>query len=327
MLLRKINLLLIFTFFFLGCGEQAEIADISRGAHNIEIITVFSPALEDNQVGDSPYNLVHVLLPPDYQNSGKHYPVIYYLNGFDAPVVAYKLFESGLVEARDKNGNAFIFVSISGLNKYRGSFYANSPVTGKWEDFIVKELVSLIDKRYRTLAKSEARGLAGFSMGGMGALNLGLRHPDVFSVVYSLDPAIFNRELIKEAVADWHAVDSGIIIEAYSAVFSGDGSYPLFDGTVEDERIISQWQEGAGNWDQKIEAYLRNGKPLKALHIACCEQTEHPWIKKGGKHLSDFLNTRNIEHEFSVFDINHVITSDMVSGSMIPFFIAHLSFE
>lgn len=57
---------------------------------------------------------------------------------------------------------------------------------GAAEDFaqvITLDLVPLIDGRYRTLAGRENRAIAGLSMGAMQALRVGLRHPELFSVI------------------------------------------------------------------------------------------------------------------------------------------------
>ena len=47
-----------------------------------------------------------------------------------------------------KKGQAkeMIFVMPNGRNKYRGSHYVNSPVTGNWADHFAKDLVAFIDK-------------------------------------------------------------------------------------------------------------------------------------------------------------------------------------
>ena len=47
-----------------------------------------------------------------------------------------------------KKGHAdeMIVVMPNGRNKYRGSHYVNSPVTGNWADHIAKDLVAFIDK-------------------------------------------------------------------------------------------------------------------------------------------------------------------------------------
>ena len=58
--------------------------------------------------------------------------------------------------------------------------YSNSPTTGDWERFIAEDLVAYMDSHYRTLANRMSRGLAGHSMGGYGALRIGMKRPDVF---------------------------------------------------------------------------------------------------------------------------------------------------
>jgi hypothetical protein len=55
-------------------------------------------------------------------------------------------------------------------------------VIGDYETYITKDLVSLIDGRFRTLNARESRGISGFSMGGWGAMHLALKFPAIFSV-------------------------------------------------------------------------------------------------------------------------------------------------
>jgi predicted alpha/beta superfamily hydrolase len=324
---KKIWFLFAVTLLIPACGKPAEVIEVSHQSDNMELLTVYSPAIEDNTVGETPYQAVYVCLPSSYHESNERYPVIYYLHGFNAPAGAIRMFSSGVFDARDKAQKDVIFVAICGYNTYHGSFYVNSANTGRWEDFIVRELVPLIDGRYRTLAKSGARGLAGHSMGGMGALNIGLAHPDLFSCVYSLDPAIFNGELIKDAVADWQRLEGGIILTAYSAAYSGDGSYPHFDGSEADKQVIAQWRKGAGDWEQKIRGYLAGEKRLTALALVSEGRTEYPWITKGLTYLDSVLNSMGVGHEFQTLDISHVVTPEIAETSMMPFFFTNLAFE
>src|SRR5438067_12746368 len=78
-----------------------------------------------------------------------------------------------------------IIVIPNGQDAYLGSFYVNSVTAGNWEDYIARDVVAYVDSHYRTVAGAEGRGIAGHSMGGFGALNLGLKHPDVFAAVYA----------------------------------------------------------------------------------------------------------------------------------------------
>jgi esterase/lipase superfamily enzyme len=92
-----------------------------------------------------------------------------------------------------------IVVIANGRNRLGGSFYTNSPAIGNWEDFIVKELVRVIDSRYRTVLFAGSRGIAGHSMGGSGALNIGMRHPDIFGSVYAMSPGLFDENGLSES--------------------------------------------------------------------------------------------------------------------------------
>src|SRR5688572_29804627 len=49
----------------------------------------------------------------------------------------------------------------------------------RYETYIKQDLVGHVDATYRTIADRGARGIGGLSMGGYGALVLGLRNPDV----------------------------------------------------------------------------------------------------------------------------------------------------
>jgi S-formylglutathione hydrolase FrmB len=69
-----------------------------------------------------------------------------------------------------------------------GSLYENSPVSGRWLDYTVEEVVTLIDRKYRTLARRESRAVVGDFFGGRGALKLAMTRADVFSVAYAMHP-------------------------------------------------------------------------------------------------------------------------------------------
>ena len=57
---------------------------------------------------------------------------------------------------------------------------------------MVNDLLDTIDQRYRTRKSAANRAIAGVSMGGFGAMSLGLRYPDKFSAAVSLSGALFD---------------------------------------------------------------------------------------------------------------------------------------
>ncbi len=54
-----------------------------------------------------------------------------------------------------------------------------------YDDYIARDLVSFVDRTWRTDARRGRRAIAGLSMGGYGALSLAFAYPDVFSVAAS----------------------------------------------------------------------------------------------------------------------------------------------
>jgi S-formylglutathione hydrolase FrmB len=79
-----------------------------------------------------------------------------------------------------------IVVIPDAFTKYSGSMFSNSPTTGDWETFIAQDLTTFIDKRYRTIASREGRGLAGHSMGGYGTIRIGMKQPSAFAALYAM---------------------------------------------------------------------------------------------------------------------------------------------
>jgi enterochelin esterase-like enzyme len=54
------------------------------------------------------------------------------------------------------------------------------------ETYVVNDVVKYVDAKYRTIPGAAHRAIGGLSMGGFGAANIGVHHPDVFGFVISL---------------------------------------------------------------------------------------------------------------------------------------------
>ena len=75
------------------------------------------------------------------------------------------------------------------------SRYVNSPL-GRYEDLILQDLIPLIDSTFQTDARREKRAIGGFSMGGYGAMMLGLKHPHLFSAITTHAGSYYHAEWI-----------------------------------------------------------------------------------------------------------------------------------
>lgn len=78
---------------------------------------------------------------------------------------------------------------LDGSRATKGSFYINSPFTGKYADYITQDVIQYIDHNFRTIPNRENRAIVGGSMGGYGALYLGIQNSDLFSAIGALSPA------------------------------------------------------------------------------------------------------------------------------------------
>jgi S-formylglutathione hydrolase len=60
----------------------------------------------------------------------------------------------------------------------------------RWETFVMKELLPHLRARYAPATRPQQTLVGGISMGGMGALRLGLKYPDAFGAIIAWEPSI-----------------------------------------------------------------------------------------------------------------------------------------
>lgn len=113
----------------------------------------------------------------------KNHSVIYLLHGYDGRYSDWIKKMPSLKEYASLY-NVLIVCPDGG----HSSWYVNSPIdkTIQFETFIVHELVDQIDQKYKTLRNRNHRAITGLSMGGHGAIMLGLKHPDIFGAAGSM---------------------------------------------------------------------------------------------------------------------------------------------
>jgi S-formylglutathione hydrolase FrmB len=133
---------------------------------------------------------VDVYLPPGYaQHPQRRYPVLYLLHGSPGRQAAFiTTVRMGVVEdelVTLHRARPMILVAPFGsTGTFADKEWANGIGRGSgWETFVSRDVVRAIDRRYRTIPA--ARGIAGLSEGGYGALNIAIHHPRQFRVVES----------------------------------------------------------------------------------------------------------------------------------------------
>ncbi len=334
---KRILILSVIVFIVLnGCSKDEKITPVPEPKYTIETITIHSPSLKNSAIYVDTVQKARVYLPPFYQtDTGTRYPVVYFIHGYSSDYREdYGIFYAAYNEMIDGNINEFIIVTVNSAGSLGGTFCVNSPVTGNWEDNLTQEVIYSIDSKYRTLPKKESRGIAGESMGGFGCLYLGLRHADIYNLVYAIAPGVLKEIDFMGAYDIWLR-DGGLFISAYGAAFSPNQelSYPyaekpVFDGSDEDNRIIENWEKGFGYFDKKIEDYLAGTSRLKKIGIDYGTADYYYWIPRGCVYLADLLEEKGIPYEKNVnYGGPHGVDIDQVKAFMFPFFSDNLVFE
>jgi enterochelin esterase-like enzyme len=174
----------------LAAQVQTDVPPVVPGAKPVaaEHIKIHGTALEGNLEGDAVDRDVIVFLPPSYtKEKHRRYPVVYALHGFSigAEQWTHEIHVPQTIEgAFAKGSQEMIVVLPDSKTVYGGSMYSSSVTTGDFEQFIAHDVVAYIDAHYRSIPSHKSRGLVGHSMGGYGAVRIGMQHPEVFGSLY-----------------------------------------------------------------------------------------------------------------------------------------------
>ena len=342
------TLLLAIGFCGAAWGQvQTNAPDPVPGAPKVTVehIKVHGAALEGNLEGDAADRDVLVYLPPSYaKDTTRRYPVVYALHGFfiGAEQWSHEIHVPQTIEgAYGKGAREMIVVLPDSKTLHNGSMYSSSVTTGDFEAFIAHDLVAYIDSHYRTIPRRESRGLAGHSMGGYGAIRIGMKHADVFGSLYIMSPCCLSPRdagtLKPEDLAALEAVktpeDSARLpflvraLLADAAAWSPDPKKPplYVDLPAGDDRdrVLAKWTANAPL--AFIDQYIAGLKRYRAIALDVGDQDG---LKTDTGTLHDILDTYGIANTFEIYPGTH--TSNVafrIQDHVIPFFSNTLSFE
>jgi S-formylglutathione hydrolase FrmB len=301
-----------------------------------------SRVLTDNPLGDPVTRSLPIILPPDYASSGRRYPVIYGLTGFTGSglsMLNFAAWQPNLPQRIDRlmaDGklSPAIYVLPDCFTRYGGSQYRNSTAIGRYEDYLIDEIVPHVDRTYRTAR----RGVFGKSSGGYGAIMLGLQHPDVFGAVacHSGDMAFdlcyrpdfpkfvnaiqkaggveqwwieFERKAKKEG-RDYDAINILAMAAAYSPNPIAQPlpiDFPFDLETCElKPKVWARWLKN--DPVQLADRLADNLKKLRLLFIDCGSRDEFN-LQFGARTFVKKLKALGVPHEYEEFDDGHMNVS------------------
>lgn len=304
-----------------------------------------SETLRGNPLGDPVERDLYLYLPPSYANdAARRFPVVYCLTGFTgrgqmllnaqpfSPNLAERL--NGLL-ARGQIGE-MIVVMPDCFTRLGGSQYINSTAVGRYEDYLLEELVPFVDRRYRTKPDAAHRAVVGKSSGGYGALVHAMRHPEVFGAAaahssdcyfeygYLPDFAKAKRAIngdVAGFIEKFWAVEkkgkddvTALSIIAMSACYSPDPAaqplgfqmpFDLVSGEI-NAAVWSRWLEH--DPVRLVEKYAANLRELKLLFIDAGTRDEYG-LDLGARILCERLRQHQVPFIHEEFNDGHFHTT------------------
>jgi len=194
---------------------------VSASAFRADTLKIYSESMDKD--------IDAIILVPDIAlgTRGPGCPSVYLLHGHNGDYKFWPSIRKDLGQVADRYG--FIFVCPDAGN----SWYIDSPVKkdSQYETFCAKELVAFVDSHYKTLADKRFRAISGLSMGGHGALYLGMRHPDVWGSAGSMSGCPDFRafptewgliEILGVYAAQSFIWDEHVVVNQISRIKNGD---------------------------------------------------------------------------------------------------------
>jgi putative tributyrin esterase len=284
------------------------------GQSRLETVLVPSRALGVSKA-------VMVYLPSSYETSSRRYPVAYYLHGVGGTENAWtrRVALDSLADSLDRAGRGeTIIVMPDGDSGYwtdweEPDVYSptcpSDPLRigpdepsatycvphGRYESYLVRDVVPFVDSAYRTLRDRGHRGLGGLSMGGYGAFALALRHPDLFTAAVSHSGPISPLDIGRHPCIGRDCVASTV-----SEILAHRPSSPHRLLVLEFGSDTSGWW--ARDPSRLLKRLLAGGRRIPALYFDV--GTEDQFLDQN-RAFADTLMRRKVAHSYHEYPGGH----------------------
>lgn len=229
------------------------------------IIEVIEEAYEIPQLNAT--RKISALLPHDYHETNKQYPVLYLQDGQNLfnPAAPYGdwAIDKSMAKLAEEGQGDIIIIAIDHGEQERILEYLpyNHPRYGKgkgsfYVQFMIEKLIPYINSHYRTLTDFQHTGIGGSSMGGLISYHAGLLNPGVFGKMMIFSPSLWISKMIFEHTKTFEPLNRSRIY--------------LYAGGKESEQHLPNVQ--------KLEAIIRkkmvDGHQID-LHFSVNEDASH----------------------------------------------------
>jgi enterochelin esterase-like enzyme len=342
----------------LNAQVQTIVPSVIPGAKTVTVenIKIHGTSLEGNLEGDAVDRDAIVYLPPSYEkDKHRRYPVVYALHGYSigAEQWSHEIHVPQTIEGGFAQGAKEVIVVLPDSKTiYNGSMYSSSVTAGDFENFIAHDVVAYTDAHYRTIPDRASRGLVGHSMGGYGATRIGMKHADVFGVLYIMSPCCLSPmrrggpgpadQQKERAIATEKKIAGAKSPTEAASLFPGFAAaqlataaawapdpknpplyfdLPTKDGVPQPE-ILAKY--AANSPLVFIDQYIGNLRKYRAISIDVGDQDG---LRTDTGKLHDALDKYGIANNFEIYSGTHTsAVADRFQNHVMPFFSKNLCF-
>ncbi|MGW0436894.1 alpha/beta hydrolase [Micromonospora sp. NPDC003197] len=245
---------------------------------------------------------VNVLLPDGYHTSGKRYPVLYLLHGGAEDFRTFHLHHNIINLTA---GREIIVVMPDGSTGWYSNPVSSNTGPRNWETFHMAQLLPWIEDNFRTFPEYDGRAVAGFSMGGFGALKYTAKYYGHFCSVSSHSgPASLRR-------------DSGLVVHWANA---SSAALDLGGGTVYGAPLWNEARVNDDNPMQRIESYRHKRIFLVAgtspEPVNWWDYVHETQVLAGQREFRAALAQAGIPHEGREAEGGHIFRQNMFTDDL-----------
>lgn len=250
---------------------------------------------------------------PDGEPPAEGWPVLYLLHGLGGNqgdwLVAGNLQPTldALVAAGTVKPMLVVMPAVG------NTWYVNTRAAGGSDDVeaaVTEDLRSKIEAGFPARTDKAGRAIAGLSMGGGGALRLGIGHSDLYAAIAALSPAIWEN--VPDADLDKPPADIDLIIDSTYFHWADQDTLttgvdlppagPHFSGAFGDPFDARRFN--AENVFTLLATAVREQKTVPAIYLMVGDHDSHK-LWRGAIALYETLMADSVPVAFRVYDGDH----------------------
>lgn len=171
-------------------SETEKVGYIGFDPLPVKTVKFFSESLDRDMY-------INVVLPRGYENSALNYPVLYLCHGYSSNLHEFEFI--GVPKYLNMFDMIVVMVDV-GNSSYVNWAVSEDGKSYQFADHVTKDIINYVDKHFRTIADRRGRAINGISMGGFGAISLGLSNPDLFCSIGSHSGALNMADRYRQMI-------------------------------------------------------------------------------------------------------------------------------